>query len=143
MIHRERPEDFNPRFEIVSCFLEYDGKFLLLLRQDNKPQGNTWGVPAGKVEKGESKEEAVIREVEEETGYKAEKVPQLIDTVYVRYPEFDFTYHIFYQPLPEPHNVVIDASSHKEYCWTTPQEALALPLIPDLDHCIELFYFSR
>ena len=30
MIHPERPTDFTPRFEVSSCFLEHDGKFLVL-----------------------------------------------------------------------------------------------------------------
>ncbi|MBI5061206.1 MAG: NUDIX hydrolase [Candidatus Aenigmarchaeota archaeon] len=61
MIFKIKPKDFNPRFDIVSIFYERDGKFLLLHRLDNKPQGNMWGVPAGKVENGESLEEAMLR----------------------------------------------------------------------------------
>lgn len=56
--------------KIVGCFLEYNGKFLILLRQSHKPNGNTWGLPAGKVEENENERDAVVREVYEETGYK-------------------------------------------------------------------------
>lgn len=51
--------------------MEYDGKFLILLRHGNKVDGDTWGLPAGKVEKVESDEQTILRELEEETGYLA------------------------------------------------------------------------
>jgi ADP-ribose pyrophosphatase YjhB (NUDIX family) len=56
---------------VVGCFLEYDGKFVVLLRRPEKPDGDTWGLPAGKVEEGESDKSAVLRELHEETGYDA------------------------------------------------------------------------
>jgi 8-oxo-dGTP pyrophosphatase MutT (NUDIX family) len=141
MIYPQPPEHFVPKFEVVSCFFERDGKFLLLLRQDAKPQGNTWGVPAGKVEKGETPDAAMIRELEEETGYRAKKnIPKLVRTVYVRYPEYDFTYHIYHLSLDENHSVKIDSVAHKEFSWVVPKEAMKMHLVPDLDTCIRLFY---
>ncbi len=142
MIFSKRPADFTPRFEIVSCFLECGDKFLLLLRQDSKPQGNTWGVPAGKVDPGEGSDHAMRRELEEETGYKIpEPVPlSLVRTVFVRYPKYDFIYHIYRHILSADPEVHIDASAHKSFRWTTPSEALTLELIPDLDACIKLIF---
>lgn len=67
MIHTTRPPDFNPKFEVVSCFVEYKGKFLLLLRQDHKSAPNMYGVPAGKVEEGETVHDTMVRELREET----------------------------------------------------------------------------
>ncbi|MDR3558310.1 MAG: NUDIX domain-containing protein [Candidatus Pacebacteria bacterium] len=66
MISRDKPEKFKEKFEVVSCFIEHDSKILLLHRQDHKPQGNTWGVPAGKVDKGETLTNAILREIKEE-----------------------------------------------------------------------------
>jgi len=140
MIYREKPEGFSSRFDVVSCFLEYDGKILLLLRQDHKPQGNTWGVPAGKVDEGESKEDSIRREIAEETGHQIESSITLFETEYVRYPEYDFTYHIFHHTVPTRPDIVIEPSEHKEYRWMTPHDALQLPLIQDEDACIKLFY---
>lgn len=58
---------------IVGCFLEYDSKFVILLRHSHKPSGDTWGLPAGKVEAGEDDKTALLRELREETGYKADE----------------------------------------------------------------------
>ena len=49
MISRTKLENFNKKFDVVSVFIEHDGEILLLHRQDHKPQGNTWAMPAGKV----------------------------------------------------------------------------------------------
>ena len=141
MIYLEKPENFNSKFEIVSCFLEQDGKFLILLRQDSKPQGNTWGVPAGKIENDESASDAILRELEEETGYRATRNKlQLSNTVFVRYPEYDFVYHIYFLRLTSSHDVIIDPKAHKDFQWVSPQEALDKTLIPDLGACIKLHY---
>jgi hypothetical protein len=43
MLVSDKTKDFNPKFEVVSCFIEVEGRILLLHRADHKPQGNTWG----------------------------------------------------------------------------------------------------
>jgi 8-oxo-dGTP pyrophosphatase MutT (NUDIX family) len=143
MIYREKPEGFSSRFDVVSCFLEYDGKILLLLRQDHKPQGNTWGVPAGKVDEGESKEDSIRREILEETGHEISGELEFFNSLYVRYQEYDFMYHIFHHLAPRKPSVTIEPFEHKAYQWIAPQKALKLPLIEDEDACIELFYGSK
>lgn len=62
MLYKEQPKNFTPKFEVVSCFVEYKDEILLLLRQDHKPEGNTYGVPAGKVDAGETINQAMKRE---------------------------------------------------------------------------------
>ncbi|HEY4493807.1 MAG TPA: NUDIX hydrolase [Candidatus Paceibacterota bacterium] len=141
IIFRTEPEGFVPRSEIVSCFAEHDGKILLLHRQDHKPQGNTWGVPAGKLEGGEDLSTAMLRELREETGIKlAESDLSYFDKVYVRYPNFDFIYHMFHTKLTNIPEVIINESEHKAYQLVSPEEAKVLPLILGEAECITLFY---
>ncbi len=141
MIYKEKPSGFSPKFEIVSCYVDHKGKMLLLHRQDHKPQGNTWGVPAGKVDQGEELIDSVIREFQEETGL---KIPSeqfsYITKLYVKFPEFDFIYHIFTTKLTEEQTVTINNEEHKDFKWATPKEALKMPLIEDEDFCIKLVY---
>lgn len=143
MVFLEQPTDFKIRFEIVSCFLDCGGEFLTLLRADHKAQGNTWGVPAGKVEKSDASiEDAMIRELQEELQFDALKERfQYFTKVFIRFKEYDFIYHIFIYPLAEKPNVILN-SDHKEYRWVTPQQALSMNLIQDEDACIELYYFK-
>ena len=141
MIYDSEPENFNPEFEVVSCFIEHSGEILLLLRQDHKPEGNTWGVPAGKVNKGEEPLDNILREITEETGLEiASSQISYFCKVYVRYPAYDFVYHIFHSKLEGKKEVKINPDEHKEFRWAHPENALGFPLIQDLDACIRLFY---
>ncbi len=141
MIFREEPRDFNPRFSIVSCFCENDDKIILLQRCANKSQGLRWGSPAGKIEGSETPDEAILRELHEETGINLKKDRiTYFGKVFVRYSEYDFIYHIFHTKLSEKTNIKIKESEHIKFVWATPKEALDLPLVQDLDACIKLFY---
>ena len=143
MISLKEPAGFNPKFEIVSCFVEWEGQFLLLLRQDHKSEGNTWGVPAGKNEKGEKIADAIVREIKEETGIGVGKDKiQYFQKVFVKYPTYEFIYHIFHTKLDKKSEVKISQQEHKAFKWVTPKDSLELPLIAELDNCIKLFYFS-
>lgn len=141
MIYKSRPSGFIESTEVASVFCECDNKILLLLRQDSKPQGNTWGVPAGKIATGETARRAILRELKEETGINISPERFMyFKKVYVRYPEFDFVYYIFHTKLGERSKVVVNEREHKGFIWVNPVEALTMNLIQDLDECIKLFY---
>lgn len=53
---------------------------ILLEKRKNDPGRGKWSIPGGKVELGESLEQTVIREVQEETGLVVDE-PELIDVV--------------------------------------------------------------
>jgi 8-oxo-dGTP diphosphatase len=139
MLYTERPSDFASRFDIVGCFCVANGTFLLLLRHDHKPEGNTWAIPAGKVEPGEDLTKAMVRELNEETGFaSADTMPVHARTVFLRYPTYDFTFHMYTLALPDAFSVKIEEAAHKAACWVTLAEAKQLPLIEDLGACAEL-----
>ena len=141
MMYKERPEDFHPKFEVACCHVDCGGKFLMLHRADHKSAGDTWGVPAGKVEPGESILETAQRETKEETGI---DIPiediHFCHTVFIRYPDYDFVYHIFQAEIKNESEVVINESEHKDFRWVAPEEALKRHLVPDEDACIKLVY---
>ena len=144
MIFKEATENFNPKFEVVGCFVENNGAILLLHRQDHKPEGGTWGVPAGKVDDGEEVSEAMARELQEETGIVLPSSELAYFTpVFARYDEYDFIFHIFHTTLDERECVCVQDSEHKEFRWVSPRHALEIPLIHDLGACIKLYYAQR
>ena len=141
MMSKAKPVGFNKRFDIVGCFVENDGKFLLLRRHPHKASGDKWGLPAGKMDPGEEKKQAVLREVEEETGLKLPE-PQVgyFDSLYVRDGDFDIEWHMFSIKLDSLPKVKTNSHEHSEFTWVTPIEALQMNLIHDLPESIELFY---
>lgn len=71
MLYLKKPTDFNPQFSAVGCFIEYNGKILLLHRQDRRAQGNTtWCIVGGKVEQDEDVISVARRETKEHKDYR-------------------------------------------------------------------------
>lgn len=56
----------NPRL-LVSCYVHWRGR-VVFCRRARAPAKGLWALPAGFVEQGETLEQAVVREIEEETG---------------------------------------------------------------------------
>ena len=111
--------------KVVGCFLEYDNKFVIVHRLPHKVDGNTWGLPSGKVEHGESDEDAVRRELFEETGYLADFSEfELLGQHDFVSPRGDtVTYTSFRVALNDLHDVTIEEAAHSEYKWVTVSEA--------------------
>ena len=141
MIYKEPPVGFSPRFEVVSCYLEHGGKFLMLHRHENKSQGDKWGVVAGKMEPGEDATSAMVREIREETSLTifAEQL-EYFTKVYVHHGGYDFVYHMFRAKLDFRLEIKINNQEHAHFKWVSPQESLKLSLVDDLDECIKVFY---
>ncbi len=142
MIFLDPPEDFQPKFYVVSCFLEHDGKFLTLKRHPSKTEGGKWGTPGGKRDDGESELEALVREVQEETGI-ALSTDRIGNSypVYVRYPDYDYVFHMFAGALDEKPEITLSLSEHTDYAWVTPEQALKMDLVMDQDVCIRRFHY--
>jgi ADP-ribose pyrophosphatase YjhB (NUDIX family) len=62
-----------PRYAIaaVGCVVVKDGK-ILLVKRGYPPREGMWAIPGGVIEVGETVVEAAVRELEEETGIRAE-----------------------------------------------------------------------
>jgi 8-oxo-dGTP diphosphatase len=56
-----------PLLLVAACALvDRDGRVLLAQRPDGKPMAGLWEFPGGKIEKGESPEQTIVRELSEE-----------------------------------------------------------------------------
>jgi 8-oxo-dGTP diphosphatase len=61
--------DRKPIVLVAACALvDRDGRVLLAQRPTGKPMAGLWEFPGGKVEQGETPEDALIRELDEELG---------------------------------------------------------------------------
>jgi 8-oxo-dGTP pyrophosphatase MutT (NUDIX family) len=131
--------------KIVGCFLEYEGKFVILLRHSHKPNGDTWGLPAGKVESGEEDKFAALRELKEETGYiSQESELEYLGNYNFGQGDSNYTFVTYRIPLVKPYEIIVEDSAHAKYRWVTAKECYALPnLIPDFHELLKLVGFVK
>jgi len=134
-----RPENFNPIVEVAACYFEHEGKILLLLRAPHKLEGNKWGVPAGKVENGESPFQAVMREVNEEIGIQLNmNEVKSIDRLYIRKPNIDYVYHMFHYEVNVPPVISLN-DEHIDYRWMSEADLQEFPLMSAAIETIDYF----
>lgn len=147
MVFLKPPEQFNPKFEIATCYLKYQDKILYAKRVSTSPWPYTWSLPGGAIDPGETPFEAMVREVFEEVGLGIsleEIVP--LGAAYVRDPKADFIEHMFVCELKGlPDTITLSPIEHTEYVWISPQEAIdTLELIPGEDEAVQIFMeYSR
>lgn len=129
LIGPKRQEGFSAALSVAGCFCKLNNTFLLLKRDESVPQGGSWCLPSGKLEKGESSIDAGVRELFEETGIKVESTSLTeITSFYVRLPHMDYIFHLFEATFCDQPEVKL-STEHTAYSWTTLEEALRLPLI--------------
>ncbi|HID83774.1 MAG TPA: A/G-specific adenine glycosylase [Anaerolineaceae bacterium] len=63
---RRKPKRPTPHYTVTAAVIRRDGQVLLAQRPAEGLLGNLWEFPGGKVEPGESLEEALVREIHEE-----------------------------------------------------------------------------
>lgn len=57
-----------PRVPCVGAIIKDGAGRLLLIQRGHDPEAGRWSLPGGRVEPGESDQQAVVREIREETG---------------------------------------------------------------------------
>jgi len=62
----------------AAAILAFEGKEVILVRQHRFPRGYVLEIPAGTLEKGEKPKACALREIQEETGYKAKKMTHFL-----------------------------------------------------------------
>ena len=112
--------------EVVAGILEEEGRFLVAKRSETGRLPGLWEFPGGKVETGESRTEALERELMEELGIGI-IVGEAVASALHSYPEGEIRlsgYRI-YRKAGEPEPRV-----HQELRWVTRGELRGLSLAP-------------
>ncbi|MBL6735375.1 MAG: (deoxy)nucleoside triphosphate pyrophosphohydrolase [Shewanellaceae bacterium] len=113
------------KIEVVAAIIQHDDKILCVQRGSSKFDyiHHKFEFPGGKVESGETGEQAIIRELQEELRLDISKVDYFI-TVDHTYPDFDMTMHGFICPV-ESREIVL--TEHIDAKW------LSIDELPRLD----------
>ncbi|WP_055446937.1 (deoxy)nucleoside triphosphate pyrophosphohydrolase [Lacinutrix mariniflava] len=85
------------KIEVVAAIIYFENEIFCVQRPVNKLSyiSEKFEFPGGKIEKGESKEEALKRELIEELDFTPTKIESLFLTVVHKYPDFELTMHSF------------------------------------------------
>lgn len=114
-----------------------DGKFLVTKRSPiNDFLPNVYDFPGGTVEFGEKCEEALIREIKEETSLEVEILkPVFVTTIVQRNERHQFW--IIYECKYISGEVKLNPEEHSEYKWVDKEEAKKLDNIIFLDQFLK------
>jgi 8-oxo-dGTP diphosphatase len=144
MTYQQKPTDFKPKFKVVGCFFENNGKILLLRRLPSSSQPYRWGVPAGKMNDKETKKQAIMRELQEETGLRIEKDKlKYLEKFYVKQEHLQFIFYLFTTTFEKEPVITINPKEHFEYQWQSPEIALSMDLVEDLDDCLRKYFKNK
>ena len=111
--------------DVVAALIWDNDKFMICKRPKNKKRGLLWEFVGGKVEPGETKEQALIRECREELDITVE-VGDVFTEVIHEYPDITITLTLFNAKIAEGTPKLLE---HLDLKWITPAE------IPQYDFC--------
>ena len=108
----------KPYYEVVAALIWKGDKFLICKRPKNKARALLWEFVGGKVEKGESKEQALIRECREELA-----IGIAVDSVFTEvthdYPDIAIHLTLFNSRIVGGQLTLLE---HNAMAWITPSE---------------------
>lgn len=104
--------------EVVAALIWNGEKFMICQRPANKKRGLLWEFVGGKVEKGESKEQALIRECKEELDIEIEVDSEFISTKHT-YPDITINLTVFNSRIVSGKPTLLE---HKDLKWITKNE---------------------
>lgn len=111
--------------EVVAALIRDGDKFMICQRPAHKARGLLWEFVGGKVEKGETDAEALIRECREEIDVELKVNGLFIDLVH-EYPDITVHLSLYNAEIVQGEPKMLE---HNDIKWITPAE------IPQYDFC--------
>ena len=111
--------------EVVAALIWKDNKFMICQRPAHKARGLLWEFVGGKVEAGETKEQALVRECQEELAVTLSVGGVFMDVIH-EYPDLTVHLTLFNATMAEGE---LQKLEHNDIQWITPRE------IPNYEFC--------
>ena len=112
--------------EVVAALIWEKGRFLICRRAAHKARGLLWEFVGGKVEAGETKEEALVRECAEELGVRVSVGEPFMEVTHA-YPDLLVRLTLFYAKIVDGTPQLLE---HCDLRWITPEESAEYEFCP-------------
>ena len=116
----------NPVTEVVAALIRDGDRFLACQRPAHKDRAMLWEFPGGKVEPGETKAQALIRECREELGVILRAGEPFMEVTHT-YPDLTIRLTLLHAVIAEGTPRLLE---HRAMKWVTVREMDALPFCP-------------
>ena len=120
------------RIEVVAAVISRDGKYFATQRGYGEFK-DYWEFPGGKMETGESREQALRREIMEELDTEI-RVEDFLMTVDYDYPAFHLTMHCFLCTVVSGR---LELKEHESAMWLVPQDLRTVNWLPADEAVVE------
>ena len=133
---RERVETCGEKaapIEVVAALIWDKGRFLACQRPMEKARGGLWEFVGGKVEPGETKRQALIRECREELGITVSVGEAFLELTH-SYPDLTIHLTVFHASIAEGTPRLLE---HQAMRWVTAKEAETMSFCPADQEIIE------
>ena len=133
---RERVETCGEKaapIEVVAALIWDKGRFLACQRPEKKARGGLWEFVGGKVEPGESKPQALVRECREEMDITVSVGEPFLELIH-RYSDLTIRLTVFHASVAEGTPRLLE---HQAMRWVTAEEAETMPFCPADQEIIE------
>ena len=110
---------------VVAALIWDRGRFMICQRPAHKARGLLWEFVGGKVEPGETKAQALVRECREELDVELEVGPVFMELTHA-YPDMTVRLTLFHAAIRRGEPKLLE---HNDLRWITPSE------IPQYDFC--------
>jgi len=127
---KNKPEDFKGSLQVVTCFMEFEGSLLLLKRSSHCLAPHQWAIPGGKVEREETLNEALERELNEELMICIDwELTQLINYFYVRHSLTDYKLYLYQWRMCSLPHIQLNPNEHEDVMWCPKDQIHEVDLI--------------
>ena len=123
------------KVEVVAAVILQDGKLFATQRGYGEWK-DWWEFPGGKIESGETPEEAMKREIREELATEIE-VKELLTTIDYDYPKFHLTMHCYLCTILNGQPSLLE---HEDARWLEMNEVNSVRWLPADKDVIEKFF---
>ena len=111
--------------EVTAAIICQDGKFLICQRPKGKACELLWDFPGGKIEPGETGEECIVREIQEELGVTLRVLRKFTEVIY-EYPNRTVHLHFYVSEIESGELV---RKEHNAFAWIAKDD------IPNFQFC--------